>query len=112
MLKIHLSAEGDCTSDTGRENYHKVDLNRNFPDRLYSSLRYMKFQPETVALMNWIKAYPFVLSASLHGGALVANYPYDGNQQMTDTYTPAPDDKTFRYLTKTYARVRNLSWRF
>lgn len=55
--------------------------------------------------MSWIKAYPFVLSVSLHGGALVANYPYDGNKEMKDVYTPAPDDKTFRYLTKKYAKV-------
>ncbi|KAF7275680.1 hypothetical protein GWI33_011375, partial [Rhynchophorus ferrugineus] len=34
-------------------------------------------QPETIAIMEWMKTELFILSASLHGGAIVANYPFD-----------------------------------
>ena len=56
---------------TGRENAHNQDLNRNFPDQfrdanLLSSGDHRSLftgrEPETVAVMKWIMANPFVLS--------------------------------------------------
>ncbi|KAK8769989.1 hypothetical protein V5799_013547 [Amblyomma americanum] len=112
------SAREDWVS--GRANAMGVDLNRDFPDleRILreKGLRRIKpdhlfkgelthpVQPETKAVMEWILSLPFVLSANFHGGALVANYPFDdtldGSQKK---YTSAPDDATFRHLAHTYA---------
>jgi carboxypeptidase D len=65
----------------GRYNAKGIDLNRDFPDRfdqrIIEKLYGAKRQPETLAVMEWIKSNPFVLSANLHGGAVVASYPYD-----------------------------------
>jgi len=59
-----------------RNNAKGYDLNRNFPDYFVNNSQSI-VQPETRAIMDWLLQRQFVLSASLHGGALVANYPYD-----------------------------------
>lgn len=80
-----MAEKGDCQGITGRNNKNNYDLNRNFPDYFVGNSyglpddQYRRIiQPETAAMMNWMKKTKFVLSASLHGGAMVANYPYDG----------------------------------
>lgn len=66
-------------------------------------------QPETEAVMNWILRHKFVLSANLHGGDLVANYPYDAscNGQEMGHYQKSPDDSTFRYLATSYSTAHS-----
>lgn len=58
-----------------RYNTNGIDLNRDFPD--YFQPDDEERQVETTAIMDWLKTEQFVLSANLHGGTLVANYPYD-----------------------------------
>lgn len=51
-----------------------------------------------MAMADWIlRAQDIVISANIHGGDLVANYPYDKTVDGSDhTYTPSPDDKIFK----------------
>ena len=96
---------GDYGSVHGRPNAHRVDLNRNFPDQYFKTSQNKKQEPETEAVMAWIKQYPFVLSANLHGGSLVANFPYDDTKSGHSVYSKSPDDKTFHMLAEAYSLV-------
>ena len=87
-----------------RNNANGIDLNRNFPDQFFPSTSGPP-QPETRAVMKWIKSTPFVLSASLHSGALVANYPFDDNPSGQSVYSATPDDDVFRQLARSYSEA-------
>ncbi|XP_049866159.1 carboxypeptidase E-like [Pectinophora gossypiella] len=108
----------------GRTNNHSVDLNRNFPDLDAITFQFEKqgishnshilkdltsltapLEPETRSIMRWIMSIPFVLSAAMHGGDLVANYPYDESKSgaPVSEYSASPDDETFRELALAYA---------
>ncbi|XP_046386124.1 carboxypeptidase D [Ischnura elegans] len=102
-----MAKEGDKDGSLGRENAHGMDLNRNFPDQ-YGVTKENKIpEPETAAVMKWIKSYPFVLSANLHGGSLVANYPFDDNMDgiYQGTKNPSADDALFMHLALTYSKA-------
>ncbi|XP_060880533.1 carboxypeptidase D-like isoform X3 [Metopolophium dirhodum] len=79
---FEMSAPQPCPNDGmqrlgSRGNANTFDLNRNFPDIFNPHT--VPLQPETKAMMEWLKSVPFVMSLGLHGGALVANFPYDGS---------------------------------
>ncbi|XP_031743069.1 carboxypeptidase SOL1 isoform X3 [Cucumis sativus] len=78
-LHILPSMNPDGFSLRRRNNANNVDLNRDFPDQFFviNDDEYDR-QPETKAIMKWMRERHFTASASLHGGALVANYPWDG----------------------------------
>ncbi|CAF1485827.1 unnamed protein product [Adineta ricciae] len=114
----------------GRANANDIDLNRNFPnlDKFIYAYNHhshhknnhldmetfrlllkdhdcMKkpYQIETVAVAFWIMKSPFVLSANLHNGDLVANYPYDTSENNHKQYSGSPDDYLFRQLAEAYS---------
>ncbi|XP_026814300.1 carboxypeptidase D-like isoform X2 [Rhopalosiphum maidis] len=113
---FELSEPQPCPNDGmhisgSRGNANTFDLNRNFPDIFNPHT--VPLQPETKAIMGWLKSVPFVMSLSLHGGALVANFPYDGspdsdpsyNHNSKNTESLTPDDDIFRFLAKQYAEL-------
>ncbi|KAI6653209.1 hypothetical protein LOD99_3734 [Oopsacas minuta] len=68
---------GASIGSVGRYNQNGIDLNRDFPDHIHGSNTYADAQPETKAIIDWIKETNVVLSANLHGGALLVSYPLD-----------------------------------
>ncbi|XP_025831016.1 carboxypeptidase D-like [Agrilus planipennis] len=113
------SQEGRCESKInyiGRENVRRVDLNRDFPDQFdpvaKTGTTLSGRQPETVALMTWITSRPFVLSGNLHGGAVVASYPYDNsataNKRRCCKESKSPDNELFKKLALVYAEKHPL----
>lgn len=104
--------EGSCEDLTyrSRKNKNQIDLNRDFPDQFVklseSTDMFANRQPETAALMKWIMNNKFVLSANLHGGSLVASYPFDDSQshQTRGFYSGSPDDAVFKHLALVYSK--------
>lgn len=104
-----VSTEGDVSGVTGRVNTDYVDLNRNFPDQFYNEGTNFHQEPETQAVMKWAQSLPFVLSANLHGGSLVANFPYDDSPTELghSVYSKSPDDETFKQLAEAYSMAHS-----
>lgn len=110
---FEISREGECSRGQGRANANGFDLNRNFPD-FFAAKKYKpnNEQPETRAVRIWIDSIPFVLSANLHGGALVASYPFDNRRELPSSFaqnwppnrrSPTPDDDVFKHLAEVYS---------
>lgn len=116
------TAPGSRSGVKGRSNANNKDLNRDFPDldrRIYELERAgtgpfdhlftnhtdrCGRQPETCMVIAWILSNNFVLSANLHGGDKVANYPYDESRPDSgNSYSASPDDELFRDLALTYS---------
>ncbi|XP_077997618.1 carboxypeptidase M-like isoform X3 [Glandiceps talaboti] len=97
-----------CNGTNGRYNANGFDLNRNFPDHFEENEA--EIQKETQAVMDWLDDIQFTLSANLHGGALVANYPYDNIdpdkkvEGPSYPYSTSPDDDVFRNLSLVYSQ--------
>ncbi|MFQ5430496.1 MAG: M14 family zinc carboxypeptidase [Phycisphaerae bacterium] len=104
-----MNPDGYDRSPRTRYNAGGVDLNRDFPDNLTSPNNTTAGRaPETAAIMNWSFGRSFTLSANFHGGALVANYPYDGRPDGSSgsgLYVACPDDDVFRSISEAYSQL-------
>ncbi|MBI5217448.1 MAG: T9SS type A sorting domain-containing protein [Bacteroidia bacterium] len=90
---------GDNTvSGATRNNANSIDLNRNFPDFVSGDHPdSSSWQAENIAFMNFTDTMRFVLSACMHAGAEVVNYPWDTKPQHH------ADDSWWQYVSKMYA---------
>ncbi|HHE38006.1 MAG TPA: zinc carboxypeptidase [Candidatus Cloacimonetes bacterium] len=81
-----------------RYNANSVDLNRNFPDPEDGDHPDgNEWQPEIIIMMDFAFEHDFVLSANLHSGAEVVNYPWDTWPQLH------ADDDWWQEVSHTYA---------
>ena len=70
-------AGGDnSVSRSIRYNANYVDLNRNYPDP-FGTDPLDTLQPENRAMIDYVSQHRFEVSANLHGGSEVMNYPWD-----------------------------------
>lgn len=79
---------------------HFIDMNRNFPDAIAGEHPDEKeYSIETEAFMQYADNHHFVMSANLHSGAEVVNYPFD-----TDPSLPA-DDAWWKMVSQEYVTL-------
>lgn len=99
------NAEGEILIPA-RFNANSCDLNRNFPDQRPKFVTDPNGfcntqQPETEVMINFMKQQGFTLSANLHGGAEVVNYPWDARWFATDN-AQHPDSNWFSSIATQY----------
>jgi hypothetical protein len=82
-----------------RETADGTDMNREFPDPLAGEEVYdtVGRAMETKAMMAFLQEHRFTMSANIHSGAEVVNYPWD------HTYDLHADDAWFRFVSLEYA---------
>lgn len=91
-----------------RWNANGIDLNRDFPDRVDDSTNTTAGrQIETAHVMNFSATRTFVISANFHGGAVVANYPWDSNYSGSDVFSPTPENTLFHHISLVYSQSNN-----
>ncbi len=81
-----------------RENLNGIDLNRNFPEVPFGDPSDLSsVQQENIHMIRFLEKHRFNLSANMHSGAEVVNYPWDY------TYALHPDDDWYRFISREYA---------
>ncbi len=94
---MYFGGDGNSVVSPKRSNARNIDLNRNFPGPGESQYTTEGREPETVAMMDLMESNLFILSANLHGGEEVINYPWDTSESRHS------DDRWFQYIAREYA---------
>jgi hypothetical protein len=81
-----------------RYNANWVDLNRNYPDPEDGPHPDGNpYQPETIIFLGLADTVNFTISANMHGGVEVCNYPWDTWSNLT------ADNNWWQYVSQQYA---------
>ena len=89
----------NSVSGATRYNANTKDLNRNYPDDTYGGnvpTGYGPLQKETNAFIALQQTETFTLAVNLHGGAEIANYPWDNKTTQT------ADHNWWKYVCREY----------
>eukprot|EP01028_Stygiella_incarcerata_P010218 TRINITY_DN51778_c0_g1_i1.p2 TRINITY_DN51778_c0_g1~~TRINITY_DN51778_c0_g1_i1.p2 ORF type:complete len:588 (-),score=102.35 TRINITY_DN51778_c0_g1_i1:3229-4992(-) len=105
VLSFVPSINPDGFAARKRRNANNVDLNRDFPSRF--DMNKADMQVETKAVMSWKNDHLFAISANLHGGALVCNFPWDtySHDAIAASYAACPDDALYKHMCSVYANA-------
>jgi hypothetical protein len=89
-------------SGATRSNANGKDLNRNYPGPhpSYQTPPETPIQPETQAMMDFVSTKNFTMSANMHGGIEVVNYPWDAWISSQNTHA---DNTWWRLVSRQYA---------
>lgn len=82
-----------------RGNANDVDLNRSYPSVLNPAKVY---EPEIQAMMDFASQHRFVMSANLHGGSELMNFPWDS---WTTSINPHADIQWWNYVCGNFANT-------
>lgn len=96
----------DNVARSQRYNAHNIDLNRNYPDPFHTSNPTV--EPENTAMIAYVSTHHFLLSANLHGGSEVINYPWDS---FTSSQRPHPERAWWIDVSKRFVDTCRLSSR-
>lgn len=95
----HSSDNSISSYYSTRANANGYDMNRNYPAPTVENS--VTIQPETRAMINFATAHHFVMSANFHGGAELANFPWDTWESSTKSHA---DDNWFQTTCRRYVQ--------
>jgi len=96
--------DGTYTNDNStvygatRSNANGYDLNRNYPNMVNNPSA--PIQPETNAMIELTDSIHFVMSANMHGGTEVVNFPWDSWTSSEETHA---DHSWWEFVSREYA---------